>query len=168
MTIHFRMLRTLREAIMHDLRRPHAHAGERIGFISCRFGTSDHDLIVLAHGFHPVRDEDYEVDHEVGARFSSAAIRAALQVALSDDVGMFHVHLHEHRGMPGPSSIDWSEWKTFVPNFWHVRPNLPHGALIVSDDRLSGWCWYPKRKHPVPIHRFTIVGNGMQSWRALK
>jgi hypothetical protein len=165
MTIHFKMLETLRQAIICDLRRPHAHAGERVGFVTGRFGNSYRDVIVLAHSFHPVSDEHYEVDHQVGARFTSAAIRAALQIAYSDDVGIFHVHLHEHRGIPGPSSIDWSEWNKFVPNFWHVRPNLPHGTLILSEDRMSGWCWYPKRRQPIPIHRFTLVGRGMRSWR---
>jgi hypothetical protein len=87
MTIHFKMRETLRQAIMLDLRRPHAHAGERIGFVAGRFGDSLHDLIVLAHSFHPASDEHYEVDHHVGARFNSAAMRAAWQVALSDDVG---------------------------------------------------------------------------------
>jgi hypothetical protein len=166
MTIHFKMLETLREAIMRDLRRPHPHAGERVGFVSARFGNSLHGLIVLAHSFHPVSDEHYDVDHEVGARFNSAAVRAALQVALSDDVGMFHVHVHTHRGIPWPSDMDWSEWKKFVPDFWHVRPNLPHGALILSEDRINGWCWYPRTNHPIRIHRFTLVGGGMQSWRS--
>jgi hypothetical protein len=166
MTIHFKMLETLRRAIIHDLRRPHAHAGERVGFISACFGNSLHDLIVLAHSFHPVKDEQYEMDHEVGARFNSGAIRDALQIAFSDNVGIFHVHLHAHRGVPRPSGIDWTEWNKFVPNFWHVCPNLPHGALILSEDRMSGWCWYPKRNHPVRIHRFTLVGRGMQSWRS--
>lgn len=166
MKIHFRMLRSLRDAILRDLLRPHEHAAERVGFVSCRFGTSDSGLLVLAHAFHPVLDEHYEKDPGVGARMNSAAIRAALQVALSDEVGMFHVHLHDHRGLPGPSSIDWSEWQKFIPNFWHVRPQLPHGALVLSRDRLSGWCWYPRKQEPIRIDRFTMVGRGMQSWRA--
>jgi hypothetical protein len=164
MTIHFRMMRTLREAILRNLLRPHEHAAERVGFVSCRFGTSDSGLLILAHSFHPVQDEFYEEDPSVGARMNSAAIRSALQVALSQEVGMFHIHLHDHRGLPGPSSIDWSEWKKFVPNFWHIRPNLPHGALILSRDRLSGWCWYPGQSEPVRVARFTFIGKGLQSW----
>jgi len=168
MKIHFKMLRSQRDAILRGLLRPHEYAAERVGFVSCRFGRSDSSLMVLAHTFHPVLDEDYECDPSVGARMKSAAIRSALQVALSSDVGMFHVHVHDHRGLPGPSSVDWTEWQKFVPNFWHVRPQLPHGALILSRDRLSGWCWYPKRQQPIQIERFSMVGRGMQSWRAVK
>ncbi len=111
-------------------------------------------------------DEHYEYDPGVGARMNSAAIRSALQLALSNNFGLFHVHLHDHRGLPGPSPIDWSEWQKFVPDFWHVRPGLPHGALILSRDRMRGWCWYPGRQRPIEIERFTLVGRGMQSWRA--
>lgn len=168
MKIHFKMLRSQLDAIIRDLLHPHEHAAERVGFVSCRFGSSNSSLMVLAHTFHPVLDENYECDPRVGARMNSAAIRSALQVALTNDVGMFHVHLHDHRGLPGPSGVDWTEWQKFVPNFWHVRPLLPHGALILSRDRLSGWCWYPKRQQPIPIERFSIVGRGMQSWRAVK
>jgi hypothetical protein len=168
MKIHLKMLGSQRDAIVRDLLRPHEHAAERVGFVSCRFGNSESSLMVLAHTFHPVLDENYEFDPGVGARMNSAAIRSALQVALSNDVGMFHVHLHDHRGLPGPSGVDWTEWQKFVPNFWHVRPQLPHGALILSRDRLSGWCWYPKRQQPIPIERFSIVGRGMRSWSTVK
>src|ERR1700730_13339804 len=30
MTVHFKMLETMRQAIIRDLRRPHAHAAERV------------------------------------------------------------------------------------------------------------------------------------------
>jgi hypothetical protein len=161
------MLRSLRDAILRDLLRPHQYAAERVGFVSCRFGTSDSGLLVLAHDFYPVLDEHYEEDPGVGARMNSAAMRAALQVALSNEVGLFHIHLHDHQGLPGPSRIDWGEWQKFVPDFWHVRPQLPHGALILSRDRLSGWCWYPRKQEPIQVERFTLVGRAMQSWRAL-
>lgn len=163
MTIHFKMLGTLHETVLRDLRRPHSHAAERVGFLSCRFGASEKSLLVLAHRFHPVLDADYEDDFSVGARINSSAFRSALQTALSEDVGMFHVHLHGHHGVPRPSRIDWREWARFVPNFWHVRPNLPHGALLLSADRLAGWCWYPGSQEPIPLDRFTVIGRNWQT-----
>ena len=66
--------------------------------MTSRPGNSVDDLIILAHSFHPVSDEHYEMDPQVGARFNSAAIRAALQIAYSDEVGVFHVHLMSTEG----------------------------------------------------------------------
>ena len=163
--LHFKLLESLRQAIVRDLQRPHPHAAERVGFLSGRFGDSAKSLMILAHKFHSVDDAHYVIDRKVGARFNSAAMRMALQVALSDDVGMFHVHLHPHLGPPKPSSIDWREWHKFVPDFRHVRPKLPHGALILSEDGISGWCWYPRQDAPIQIHRFTSVGLCLRAWR---
>ena len=165
MTVHCKMLRTMRDAVTLDLKRPHVYAHERVAFLGCRFGTCDSGLIILVEDYYPVRDEDYEEDPCAGARINSAAIRFALQAALSLNAGMFHVHLHQHLGCPRPSFIDWAEWHKFVPNFWHVRPGLPHGALIFSADGVSGWCWYPVANTPIPIDRFTFVGRGMECRR---
>ena len=137
---------------------------ERVGFVACRFGTSDRSLLVLGCEYHAVADEHYERDVSVGARFNSAAIRCALEVSLSAAVGMFHVHLHEHRGVPGPSNVDWREWAKFVPDFWHVRPHLPHGALILSLDQMNGWCWCPGKSQPIAMSRFSVVARRLVSW----
>jgi hypothetical protein len=55
-------------------------------------------LVLLAEGYHPVADDDYIDDPTVGAMMGQEAIRKALKVALLQPVGMFHVHVHEHRG----------------------------------------------------------------------
>lgn len=166
MKVSFKVQGSLVLRMREDLRRPHPHAAERVGFISCRFGTIQQGVLVLAHEYHPVADEHYEFDPSVGARFSSAAIRSALQIAISKEVGIFHVHLHDHAGVPRPSLVDWREWAKFVPDFWHVRPALPHGALLLSRDRIIGWCWYPGRHEPVAMSRFTLVDSRLVFWEA--
>jgi hypothetical protein len=167
MKIHFKLSTRLEERLRSDLTRSHAHAAERVGFVTGRFGWAGSELLILAQGFHSVPDSDYEVDGTVGARINGAAIRGALQTALTENVGMFHVHLHEHRGVPRPSAVDWSEWVRFVPNFWHVRPNLPHGALLFSADRIAGWCWYPGHAQPERVSRLSLVGSRLQSFKEL-
>jgi hypothetical protein len=102
----------------------------------------------------------------VGARFSSGALRSALEIAISKEVGIFHVHLHDHPGIPRPSSVDRREWAKFIPCFWNVQPTLPHGALILSSDRIVGWCWYPGRPQPIAMSRFTVVGSRLIFWEA--
>jgi hypothetical protein len=160
MRILFKITGRLLESITEDLRRPHAFAAERVGFISCRVGKlPPNGLVILAQEYHPVADGDYVEDAGVGAMMNSAAIRKALQFAYGREVGMFHVHMHGHSGMPVPSSIDLRETAKFVPDFWHVRPELPHGAVIVSKDGVSGRCWYPGHQTPREISEIVIIGS---------
>ena len=87
-----------------------------------------------------------------------------LEIALAEEVGLFHIHFHDRFGIPGPSTVDWTEWAKFIPDFWHVRPKLPHGALILSRDRINGWCWYPGMPKPVQIAHFSVVDSRLTIW----
>jgi hypothetical protein len=159
MKTRFKIMRRLVEEIRKDLRRPHSFAMERVGFVLCRFGvTSKQDLLMLGYNYHPVADEDYIDDELYGAVINSNAFRKVMQLAYSNPVGLFHIHLHDHMGQPAPSSIDLRETGAFVPDFFHVRPNLPHGALILSADSISGRIWWPREQKPAVIDRFSIVG----------
>lgn len=81
---------------------------------------------------------------------------------------MFHVHLHDRLGTPHPSEVDWSEWAKFIPDFWHVQPKLPHGALILSRNRINGWCWYPGLSRPLAMTRFSVVDSKLTIWELPK
>jgi hypothetical protein len=158
----FKLTRSLFTRALCDLRRPHPFAAERVGFFSCRVGSlKPSGWIVLAEDFHPIADEDYIEDHTVGAMMSADAIRKAMQVAMSNRCCMFHVHIHEHRGKPRFSAIDLSESAKFVPDFWHVCPQLVHGAIVVSANSMAGRCWHPHSRIPVPFSDFSVVGSPM-------
>jgi hypothetical protein len=162
MRVGFKITRGLLSRVRDDLNRPHPFAAERVGFLSCRIGAlKPVGWVVLADSFHPVADEDYVRDGSVGAMMGAAAIRKALQVALSDEFGMFHVHLHEHHGAPRFSQVDLCETAKFVPDFWHVRPQAVHGAIVLSVDSIAGLCWHPQLSAPVPFSEFSIVGSPM-------
>ena len=142
-----------------DLLRPHEYAAERVGFIICGVGKVEPSgFVILAHSYCSVADEDYVDDPTVGAMMGPGAIRKAMQLAYTNKVAMFHVHLHDHVGHPKPSSTDRRETAKFVPDFWNVRPEMPHGAVILSRDWLSGRCWYPGRSEPIEIADVTVVG----------
>lgn len=147
-----------------DLRRNHAFAYERVAFLTCRFGRlSDGGLIILAHNYYPVADENYIDDPSYGALISGDAFRAAFQLCLKDSVGIFHVHFHAHSGIPTPSRIDRRETAAFVPDFFNVMPTTPHGAIILSNDALSGQVWLSRTSDPVPVSEFKLVGPSLQS-----
>lgn len=157
--IQLKITQQLREEMLQDLARGHPFAAERVGFLSCRPAAMPGGLLVLGISYHPVADEDYLPDSRVGAMMGPAAIRKALQFAYNHSVSMFHVHVHDHRGVPGFSSTDLKETAKFVPDFFHVQPNLPHGALVLSRDSGIARCWPGFRKPPSWVHKLTFVGS---------
>lgn len=161
--IRLKVTRAMLDEMRVDLRRRHPFALERVGFLACRFAqTPSTKVLVLAARYEPVADEDYIDEPGYGALIGSAAFRKAMQLAYSQRLGQFHVHLHEGRGKPRPSGIDLRESSRFVPDFFHVRPDLPHGILILSSDSLWGLTWLSARREPTPISGFRIVGLPME------
>lgn len=146
-----------------DLSRPHAFAFERVGFARCRYArTPSGTVLGLIHDYFPVADEDYIEDASYGALIGSNAFRKAMQLAYNSKVGMLHVHMHPQTGVPVPSKTDLRETSAFVPDFFHVQPSLPHGALILSWDSLSCRLWSPNDQTPHTVHRLTVVGMPLQ------
>lgn len=162
MTIQFKITRRLRDSILFDLARPHRFAWERVGFISCAASSTRNGLIILASEYHAVADDDYLPDQLVGAMMGPGAIRKALQFAYNHRVSMFHVHAHDHAGIPRFSTTDLRESTKFVPDFFNVQPKLPHGALILSKDSGVARCWYSSMDLPVWIATITVVGFSMR------
>ncbi len=153
----FRATSDFLKGVRRDLERPHAFAAERVGFISVRAANAGENLLLLAHGYHPVDDSDYVNDQSVGAMMGQEAIRKALNIALLQSVGMLHVHAHGHRGVPEFSKIDLSEQDHFVPDFFKVCKAMPHGALVLSHDKAAGRVWLSPAAVS-NIHEFNIIG----------
>jgi hypothetical protein len=168
MSIIFRIPNALLATVRSDLHRRHQFAAERIGFLLCRAGgLSDNGVIVLAASYDPVADEDYLNDRRVGAMMGPAAIRKAMQRAYNggkQDIGIFHVHIHNHVGLPAFSATDLRENKKFVPDFFNVAPFMPHGAIVLSRDKAVGFCWRSQRAQPLYIDQFTVVGAPLRMW----
>jgi hypothetical protein len=163
MKIAFKITRRQLDDLKVRLERPHPFAFERVSFLLCRAGLIEEGgMVVLAHSLYDVADEDYLDDPGVGATMGPHAIRKALQVAYNQQASMFHIHLHAHRGRPRFSRTDCEETAKFVPDFWNVQPDLPHGAIVFSEDSACGKCWVPGDKDPFDISRFDVVGVPMR------
>ncbi len=160
--VHFKLTSQMLENMFTDLRRPHSFAEERAAFIGCKVSQSDSGLIVLAHTYIPLQDDWYIDDPRFGCTFGTEAMHTAMQFSLTNSSSIFHVHLHEHFGLPSLSRTDFREYKRFVPDFLNVQPNMPHGAIVFSEDSALGLCWHPKYKHPIIIDRLTVVGSPMK------
>lgn len=158
MKVFFKITHTLLSQVTQDIMRPHSFAYERVGFLACRVGRTDtNEWILLGSSYHPVADDDYLPDETVGALIGPDAIRKALQIGYNNPVSMVHVHMHDHRGMPKLSSTDKREMAKLIPDFWKVRPNLPHAAVVFSKDSVCGYVWEPVSKSIIAIADFTVV-----------
>jgi hypothetical protein len=161
----FRIVGGLLRNARLDLQRAHRFAFERVGFISARPAISGTVLSLIAVDYHPVADEDYLDDPSVGAMIGPDAIRKALQIAYRSDVSMLHVHMHEHTGRPNFSPVDRREYPKFVPDFFNVRPALPHGAILLSHDELTGLVWPARGRGPQPLDEAIEVGAPLRIFR---
>ena len=65
-----------------------------------RVSETPSGILALAQSYQPVADGDYVRDATVGAMMGPGAIRSAMQWALTQRVGIFHVHSHEGIGLP--------------------------------------------------------------------
>lgn len=171
MKVHFKIERGLYDVIHEDLARHHQFAAERMGFIVCKPSMAGNSTLILAQSYLVTPDDWYIPDERFGCVFNSDAMRAAMQTALSQKSSIFHVHLHDHYGEPWFSRADLRESREFVPNFWNVQPNYPHGTAVLSHDEMAGLCWYPGQEAPQIIQKFSVVGSPLKitqeaTWRA--
>ena len=84
----------LHQQIIADLRRPHAFAAERVGFVFAAKGTGQAQRLVLCKRYAPVADEHYVDMRDVGAAINSEGLRVARQESLETQDGIFHAHMH--------------------------------------------------------------------------
>jgi len=149
----------LLEEVHQDLSRPHAVAYERVGHLHCRVGIDRGLTVILAEEYRPVADGDYLPSVEVGAMIGPTAIRRALQHAYQRRDAVFHIHRHDHVGVPAFSRLDVRENARCVPDFWKVSPAMPHGALVLSLDAATGQVWCPLTHANQSLGDITCVGT---------
>jgi hypothetical protein len=157
-----RLAGPLYECAKADLARPHPFAAERVGFLFTRIGTgSQGTTLLFPVDYISLRDDQYvdENDPLIGAAIAGDAIRSAMQHVLNTEMGALHVHMHaHHRGQPYFSSIDWHDLPGIVQSLQNANPQLIHGALLFSQDTVTGALWPPEQDMCKPlIPRVSIV-----------
>ena len=154
-----RIPRPLYDVMKADLRRPHAFAAERVGFLFVGGGNAEGgEVLAIGAEYRSVADDHYVEDWRSGARINGDAIRAAMQHVLDTGRGAFHVHLHDHPGVPGFSGMDRDEQPRLVRSLRNVGRDVPHGMLVLSDDSAAAWVWLPGEEVPIVPGQITIVG----------
>lgn len=159
--LHHRLVDKMRA----DLRRRHPFAAERVGFLWAKPPPREGSPVQIATEYSGLADDDYIKDRFVGARFSGAAIRSAMERTLATGSACFHVHMHDHSGETDFSNIDRKSMAEFVPPFSRLVPAASHGALVLSSDDACGAAWDPQNETFTPIE-VSVVGFPMLlPWR---
>lgn len=159
----FRIPSEIRTQMLDDLRRPHAHACERVGFLFIKSKTlADGTILVIAVGYQSVADEDYIEDSSVGAKIGSTAIRGAMQEMLNLRCGAMHVHLHDHKGRPYPSGTDTTSLPGVIESLSNVAAGQVTGVLILSKDSFYSALQVPNYKGLRAANLITVVGFPME------
>ena len=150
-----RMTQAIYQEMRGDLCRPHLFAYERVGytFVNPAGGT-----VLVATGYEPVPDEYYIEDKTVGARIDHHGIALAMKRADKNGEGILHVHIHVGRGFPRFSRVDEAEHPKFLRSFRNADPKMPHGFLLLSNDKMIARVWPPWEEAFIDISRYTIVG----------
>jgi hypothetical protein len=160
--IALRIPRQIEREMRESLMRPHPFAAERVGFVFTKWSRSkDGGKIILVCGYESIPDDDYINDPNVGARINSAAIRRAMQRALTTREGAFHVHVHDHGGAPGPSYTDRQELRPVMQSIRNASPNAVHGLLILSRDAAWAEALVPGCQSLQGIENISVVGFPM-------
>lgn len=150
------------QLMLNDLKKPHPFAYERVGFLYTKSKLLvNNTLLVLGVDYIPADDHDYIKDKSVGAKVNSTAIRKAMQGILDRKGGGFHVHLHEHSGVPSPSSTDKKGLKGIVESFSNISGKQANGILILSEDSFYASVKFGKEKYFVEPESILIVGSPM-------
>ena len=153
----------LQVEMLADLQREHVFAGERVGFLHARSKwLNSETVLIIATSFQSVSDEDYIEDASVGAKIGSNAIRAAMQLALDNNTGCFHVHLHDHAGAPTPSHTDQNGLPGVVESLSNVAAGQATGYLILSKDGFYSAVNLPTYSGLQSADLITVVGFPMQ------
>jgi hypothetical protein len=163
MKVEIKLNGALYAKIIRDLARPHPFAAERVGFVLCRLGSlADLGCLILLTRYHSIPDNQYMKDHTVGARISSEALTWAMQAVYygrPGREGIFHIHLHGHRGETGMSGTDRHEIPKLMPGFQSVGREAAHGIIILSADHGSGWVWLRGSAEPVQADCVSVIGT---------
>lgn len=168
--VHLKMTGGLYGQMSEDLCRSHPFAAERVGFAFGRTGSlSGSGKLILLTRYYAIPDDEYVDDPTVGARIGPAAITAATQAVYYGRPareGVFHVHLHGHRGPTGMSHTDDTEIPRLLPGFQSVGRDASHGILILSVDHGSGWVWLRSERKIERVATVQVIGAPLEVFMA--
>ncbi len=150
-----RMTQSIHKKMRSDLCRSHPFAYERVGYM---FVKPAGNTVLVATGYEIIPDEFYIKDKTVGARIDHRAIALAMKRADKNGEGILHVHIHNISGYPLFSRDDVANHSNFLRSFQNASPQMPHGFLLLSDNKMMLRVWLPGKEISLDVFRYTIEG----------
>lgn len=162
--VYIRIPQSLLVEILSDLRRPHKHAYERVGFCYGKSQLIENGWLVVLKSYEPVKDAHYVRTNEVGARINSKAITEAFQRAYTDEQSLFHIHLHDFgTGMPGFSYDDLHSGSELIPSMQDFVNSQVHGMIVLSVDSFNAMALVPGEVELKPVSQISAVGTRLNT-----
>lgn len=160
--VYIRIPQKLLDEILKDLRRPHIHAYERVGFCYGKSQLTEQGWIVFLTSYQTVKDSNYIRTNEVGARINSKAITEAFQHAFTKEESLFHIHLHDFgSGIPGFSSDDLRSGRELILSMQDFVGTQIHGMIVLSTNSFNAMILGPGEKKLIPACQITAVGTSL-------
>lgn len=153
--IQLRMTQAIHKEMRSDLCRSHPFAYERVGYVFVRPAGG---TVLVATGYEAVPDEFYIKDKKIGARIDHRGIALAMKRADKNKEGILHAHIHSGCGFPRFSRDDEADHPNFLRSFRNADPKMPHGFLLLSNDKMVARVWAPGNESYLDVFRFTMVG----------
>jgi|SRR5579862_2366985 len=157
-----RMSSDLYESMLADLRRPHEHAFERVGFaFGRRCRLSDSSSIIYLHRYQSVDDDRYIRTNEFGALIDDEAILAIQQEVRrlrSGFGGAFHVHLHDLPGTPNLSGADMVGIPPVARCLQRMDPDGASGLVLLSSDKACAQLWESRDSEGRECDLVSVIG----------
>lgn len=144
-----------------DLRRPHPHAWERVGYVFIKPNSLN---IVDIIDYVPIPDEYYINDPTVGAHVDHRAIVMAMKRADHNKEGVLQVHEHGGKGIPKFSQVDIDSHPVYLRSFRNANPHAIHGFLLLSENSMMARVWKPGENRPVDILKYKFTKKTLLEW----
>ncbi len=140
-----------------DLRRPHPHALERVGYV---FTKPTADTTLECTDYVSVPDAFYVKDSSVGAHVDHRAIVLAMKRADHENEGVLHVHSHGGFGIPTFSPVDVGSHEVYLRSFRNANSHVTHGVLLLSEDSMVARVWVPHIADPIEVTHYVVTRSG--------
>lgn len=162
--LEIRMTEELFQSIHHDLDRQHGFALERVGFVFGRLSPSGRAYLDC---YRPVSDEQYIDSDKFGALIDDRAILKAMQETRhrrGQRACCFHVHRHEHLGVPSFSRSDLRSLLGLVPDLHRMDSEGASGLLLLSLDQALAWAKLGVSENPelAVATKVVVVGQRLR------
>lgn len=126
----------LSETTLEQLRllvTPHAGRYEPLAVAWVRYASEHNGTVIVVVKALPLPERAY-VPGPDGANFDVRALMVEADRAGAQNAGLLLCHMHAHDGVPAFGTVDSRTNRTIMCKLYVACPDLPYGALLLSNN----------------------------------